>query len=128
VQGYGFQQPQFKAGNNIVVVWPNISSGISYPIDSVVTDVYFIPLNSVLVPFVPQSEFELFPNPATDMLSWNLQDGSLPGRVRIFDTHGRLVHEYRKVRNCSVAALPRGVYFIELEIDSSIVRERFVKM
>lgn len=127
VNQYPFLQPQFKAGNNIVVVWPSINSGITYPIDSLTTDVYYVPLNSVGIPSEEPLGFKIFPNPANDIISWTAADGSIPERVRIYDASGRLAAEINHVGLYAVSSLPEGMYVVVLEYGHRIVRERFVK-
>ena len=127
VVGFNFTQPQFKIGNNIVVVWPLVASGIFYPVDSLITDVFFVPLNSTGIPAVQPPGFALYPNPARDQISWKSQQGEVPGRVRIFDTQGKIVADVENPQSVTLSHLPTGLYFIELRFREATVRERFVK-
>ena len=127
IAGFGFGQSQFKAGNNIVVVWPSINSGITYPVDSLITTVYFVPLNSTGLPAAQVEGFQLYPNPGSDVVAWKTSTGQIPERVRIFDTKGRLVADLKDASSYQVSILPTGVYFIELFYSDATIRERFVK-
>ncbi|HEX5003623.1 MAG TPA: T9SS type A sorting domain-containing protein [Bacteroidia bacterium] len=128
IQGYMFTQPQFKAGNNIVVVWPVVTGGTtSPPIDSLITNVFFVPLNSIQLPASDQAFQPLFPNPANEFISWDVTNGKMPERVRIFDSRGRLIDEKGALSVYSVAYLPAGVYLVELQYENRTVKQKFIK-
>jgi hypothetical protein len=127
VTGFNFTQPQFKIGNNIVVVWPVVASGIFYPIDSLYTEVFFVPLNSTGLPHSNSPETGIYPNPVKDRLFWSAPNGKAPERVRIFDTRGSVVRDLTKPEEIQVSDLPVGLYFIELYWDDYILREKFFK-
>ena len=74
----------------------------------------------------------LFPNPATDQLTVNLETGIRS--MKLIDLNGALIQsvdlgsDTRNEWTLSVVDLKSGVYFIEaIDTEGTIVRERFVK-
>ncbi len=71
--------------------------------------------------------FEVFPNPAIDLIQIKNIGNSSISKIKITDTTGRLVMtEYNK-QQIDVAHLPGGIYFIEVSTDESRSVLKFVK-
>jgi hypothetical protein len=129
VSQYNFDPSQYKAGNNIVVVWPSVN-GMSIPIDTAYKDVFFVPLNSLSSHELQVADFQIYPVPVHDELRLQgLADQDLE-YVRIFDTSGRLCAAFvpGQRRRFDVSFLKAGVYFIEIRTPSSSGCTRFIKM
>lgn len=78
-----------------------------------------------------EKDFALYPNPANDVI--NLHFGQrLEGEstIRIVDFNGRLVSEQlvgevnSKVLTLETALLPAGIYYVEVQNGSELIRER----
>jgi hypothetical protein len=129
VNGYGFTQPQFKAGNNIVVVWPRVI-GTSFPIDTFYTNVYFVPLSSSGGDPVASGEgWIIGPNPVQDELQWISTGNMEVEHVRIFSTTGELVQAARvnSKRRVNISDLSPGLYFFEFTSGKYRSFGKFVK-
>jgi len=92
ISGYSFTQPQYKAGNNIVVVWPRVNGQV-VPIDSFFTDVFFVPLNSLGDGYLDSNDlkFSIFPVPARDLLYFSSNQSQPFEYVRIYSIIGELL-------------------------------------
>ena len=77
------------------------------------------------------SDFEIFPNPANDVLYLNFKmENYQNGNVSLFDLNGKLVQQ--SVLNYSnnklnINDLQKGIYFIEVEVEGQILRKRILK-
>jgi hypothetical protein len=122
-----FTQPQFKIGNNIVVVWP-VVNGMVVPVDSFQTVVYFVPLSSLAPGEVASDGMSLYPMPASDYLQLGFNHLLIPEHVRIWTLSGQLVKELpRNTRIIPISYLSQGMYFLEVSFGNSIIRKRFIK-
>lgn len=77
-------------------------------------------------------ETNLFPNPATEVITVSLNNNHEAVAVSIFDVSGRLVKEERTLKagkniTVSVAGLAPGVYILHLKSNQRLVKYRFVK-
>lgn len=76
-----------------------------------------------------QIDFELYPNPTTDLLHINAQNTI--EEVRILSPNGQVVYSElisnQSTFTIDVGAFPKGVYIIELISDDAISFDRFVK-
>ncbi|HMT28331.1 MAG TPA: T9SS type A sorting domain-containing protein [Bacteroidia bacterium] len=128
ISGYTFNQPQFKMGNNIVVVWPSIN-GLSIPVDTFYADVYFVPLSSLGNNDLNYNTISLFPNPAQQFLQLNLNPNDKVGYVRIFDLNGKTIIDLTSNLNhpIDISQLCRGTYLFETEINGRVLRRKFIR-
>ncbi len=128
VTPFNFQPPLFKAGNNIVVVWP-VVNGIAVPVDSFVTNVFFIPLNSVGGGELTDNLFNLHPNPVNDQLQLYVRDPELVEYVRIYAFTGQMVSNiaFQKSGFINVSHLSRGIYILEVNLNGKMIRRKFLK-
>jgi len=128
VTQYSFNQPQFKMGNNIVVVWP-VVSGLVVPIDSLITNVYFIPLSSLGSIDLTEPAFKIYPVPAKETLHLKLNTELKVEYVRIYTMEGRIVYIRKNFTDdfIDISNLSNGVYVLETEIDGKLDRIRFVR-
>ena len=128
VTQYNFTQPQYKMGNNIVVVWP-VVNGLVVPIDSFITDVYFVPLNSLVNNELTDPAFQIYPIPASDFLEMEMENYNQVEYVRIFSPTGQLVKEFQTEnrQRIDISFLRNGMYICEVKMDGMIVRRKFIK-
>lgn len=129
ISQYFFSQPFYKAGNNIVVVWPRLTGGLSLPADTFYAAVYFVP-NSTLAPESPNSSWiSLFPNPATDRIHLGKDLDEPFEYVRIWCLTGEQVIEIRRPvsTEVNIGSLPAGTYMAEAVTRRQIYRGIFVK-
>lgn len=127
VPGYDFTQPQFKIGNNIVVVWP-VVNGMSIPIDSSYYNVHFIPLNSTGGVDLTEPSFRIFPVPAKNLLFFESK-GNVVEDVRIWNVNGQLISLSSAGKNNAIDITPLapGIYVIDLLIDGNRVMRKFIR-
>lgn len=125
---YNFTQPFFKAGNNIVVVWPVLSPAQSVMVDSLIKDVFFVPLNSLENNTLTKNEIAIFPVPATTFLQIYSPVTKVE-YVRIYNTYGQIILDKSRVFNSTldIRFLEPGVYFLEAWSDGKRSAIRFVK-
>ena len=73
--------------------------------------------------------FNIYPNPATDILSIELNDASSTYQIEVFDILGKKVisSEIQKVGNINVSALAPGTYVIKINSENKTNVVRFVK-
>ncbi len=128
IVGYNFTQPQYKIGNNIVVVWP-VVNGLVIPIDTFYADVFFIPLSSLSDKDLEINKIALFPVPSNSNIQLSLKPNDEVEYVRIFSTEGRMVYENREWLNQSIDIrnLPCGTYLLEALINGKKGRARFIR-
>lgn len=62
------------------------------------------------------------PNPATDKIFIEVPSHIKYYSVRIFTMEGRLIQAYAQPASISVTALPRGLYFMELQTEEGITK------
>ncbi len=129
VTGYGFTQPQYKIGNNIVVVWPRVTGAPALLVDSFYTDVHFVPLSGMADDTGHESGIMVLPNPVKDELGYLTGDNGKPECVRIRTVTGSLVYEQKQPDKQKIPTgfLKPGVYFLELTFGGRNHVIRFVK-
>jgi hypothetical protein len=70
-------------------------------------------------------DFELFPNPTTDLVHIN---GLSPNKIQVIDTYGRLVKTITKqTQQFSIAELPNGLYSLQIEVEEGTIIRKIVK-
>lgn len=129
ISQYFFSQPFYKAGNNIVVVWPRLTGGMSLPADTFYAAVYFVP-NSGLAPDDANSSWiNLFPNPAADRIHFGIDINEDFEYVRIWSLTGNLVLEVRQPQSAElfIGSLSSGTYLAEAVTRRRVYRGIFVK-
>ncbi len=79
---------------------------------------------------IDQSEFEIFPNPATNLLNLKLTGGNIGGLLSIFNTVGEKVYQ-KIVNSCNaqidLSNLPGGAYFVIYLKDSHTYSSMVIK-
>lgn len=130
IQTYNFDSQTYKAGNNIVVVWPVIQSSPALPIDSFYTQVYFVPLASLNAPEVDAIKFAMYPNPATSELKIEAFSYEPLEYVRILMPDGREVIRYLSLGDgiIDIRRLDPGIYFLEASSKNRRGIKRFIKV
>lgn len=125
---FDFTQPQFKVGNNIVVVWPGVN-GVAIPIDSFITNVFFVPLNSLPGNYLKEETFKIYPVPARNILHINSPNLNTVEYVRIINLSGQPVCLFPTPGNgpIDISFLKPGIYFVEIISEFQSTRMKFVK-
>lgn len=129
ISQYFFSQPFYKAGNNIVVVWPRLTGGASLPADTFYAAVYFVP-NSGLAPDDANSSWiNLFPNPTSDRIHFSIDINEDFEYVRIWSLTGNRVLEVRRPQSAElfIGSLSSGTYLAEAVTRRRVYRGIFVK-
>lgn len=113
--GFQFDPGVFRAGSNIVVVWP-VANGLLNP-DTLIDQVFYVTTSRTNSIVNDVETFDAYPNPAASFLNIKLPYKSIPESVRIFDVFGRVLIEERMVSNSKldISVLARGSYFILVE-------------
>lgn len=130
IQAYNFDTQTYKAGNNIVVVWPVVQSAPAFPIDTFFTQVYFVPLASLNAPEVESIKFALYPNPATSKLKIVGAAEEPLEYVRILMPDGRQVTQILPFGDgiIDIRRLNPGIYFLEATSKNRSGMKRFIKV
>lgn len=124
---FQFSALNYKAGGNIVVVWPRLGNDPLTTFDSITVNIYFVPFQASLAPEGINSVQGIILNPDMHTVQFKTNGGYMPERVRIFDVSGRIC--FRSVQVSGAVYLPqisKGVYFIEWKNpDGSYSRLKF---
>lgn len=74
-----------------------------------------------------KKKIKVFPNPANDYLK--IQSHELIKHVKIVDLNGEIVQTHTDIANgyIDISSLPKGTYFIKIQIDDKEITEKFVK-
>ena len=74
-------------------------------------------------------EFKLYPNPAQEMLFFDLPIAFLPTDIAIYDLTGKLIRsfKYEQKNNIKVSDLTPGMYFIKFTSSDRTINLNFVK-
>ena len=89
-------------------------------------------LNDVLsVEDVQLASLDLFPNPASEIVTLNNPQGVLLDRIAIYDITGRLVEEINPTQTgeaqaIDINALTNGLYMVVLSANTSTITKRLV--
>ncbi|HNR19036.1 MAG TPA: T9SS type A sorting domain-containing protein [Bacteroidia bacterium] len=110
--GFQFDPGTFRAGSNIVVVWP-VANGVLQT-DSLFDNVFYVRTSSVTPVLTGIESFDAYPNPANKFLGFILPSKSIAESVRISDMYGRIVYEHDRLfqKHIDVSTLKQGYYFV----------------
>ncbi|MFY0644096.1 MAG: T9SS type A sorting domain-containing protein [Bacteroidia bacterium] len=72
-----------------------------------------------------ETNFELYPNPATHVL--NIQVDDMPERIQVVSLSGASVIEISGLNQIDVSGLQSGIYFVQLVYANHIETKKFVK-
>lgn len=130
IQTYNFDTQTYKAGNNIVVVWPVVQGAPAFPVDTFFTQVYFVPLASLNAPEVEAIKFAMYPNPATSELKIVPAAEEPLEYVRILMPDGRQVTQLLPLGDgfIDIRRLNPGIYFLEASSKNKRGIKRFIKI
>lgn len=124
-QGFVFTSQFFRPGNDIVVVWPYAIQS-NAQMDTLITAMYFIPVNTV-------GEYVLepgnaWPNPFHNKIQIGLLEGEKLEQVRICDASGRIVFIQDNPDNSiDLSELREGIYFLQSQTSRRSFFVRLVK-
>jgi hypothetical protein len=124
INNYIFDPSAFKAGENIVVVWPvaNVND-----VDSLYTPTYFVHTADIKDP-LSLSELSIYPNPAQEYIIIKNTSGLDLEQVRIYIMDGRLAGIYEQGSGIlDIRHLPEGVYHIYFYHKKGISVRRFIR-
>jgi photosystem II stability/assembly factor-like uncharacterized protein len=134
--------------------WTDIGEGLPFPLGinayTVCEDYLFIgtngsgvwkrPLSEVIPGYVnkyadtpatdlTQNDFKVYPNPANNLLYFKTTS-SEETDIKIFNSIGSLVIETKQALNCGldISSLPVGVYVAEINVNNTLVKQKWVKM
>lgn len=124
VNNYVFDPSAFKAGENIVVVWPVANVG---DVDSLYIATYFVHTADIKDP-LSLSELSFYPNPAHEYIVIKNKSGLDLEQVRIYTIDGRLAGIYEPVsKTLDIRHLPEGVYHIYFYHKKGISVRRLIR-
>lgn len=124
---YQFSALNYKAGGNIVVVWPRLGTDPLTTFDSITVNIYFVPFQASLTPAIENSVQGILLNPAMNSIHFKTTGGFKPERVRIYDTSGRICFQSKRAMDeIYLPQLSNGIYLIEWKnADGSYSRLKF---
>lgn len=131
-------------GNSDIFTFDNVSNGQSFyiPLDYEIETAEFDPerwlcATSEMVvgteqQILPENKISLFPNPVTDKVVINLEDGTLQiEKIKVFDQSGKLVMESNEIQSqketLQVTSLTAGNYAIEVTTNAGIGILKMIK-
>lgn len=124
-----FSTPQLKLGNNVVVVWPSVSSstGSSINTDSTYFATYFVGISGI--ENVSNTNTLIYPNPFSESITI-LKENDTRMQLFIFDETGRLVYQNPvDKKSYDLSFLKQGLYFVELRKANTVVaHKKLVKL
>ncbi|MFN8282424.1 MAG: DUF1501 domain-containing protein [Chitinophagales bacterium] len=83
--------------------------------------------------FGDKSTLAIFPNPATDKITVQVQSNTTSGFTQVYDAFGNLQFEKQLSQDniqtqIDIASLPKGNYFIRVQSGTNIITQHFVKL
>lgn len=110
--GFQFDPNTFRAGSNIVVVWP-VANGVVQN-DTLYDNVFYVRTSSITPVLTGIESFDAFPNPVNKFLGFLLPYKFVAESVRILDTYGRIVYESERLyqKRIDISALKQGYYYV----------------
>ncbi len=72
-------------------------------------------------------EFNIYPNPTTDLITVNVQNNEIINEIIITDVNGRIVMTSTFEKEISVASLENGQYFLNINTTEGISTRSFIK-
>ena len=72
-------------------------------------------------------EFNIYPNPTTDLITINVQNNEIINEIIITDVNGRIVMTSTFEKEISVASLENGHYFLNINTTEGISTRSFIK-
>lgn len=70
--------------------------------------------------------FEIYPNPATDVINISGDENSIIKKVQLIDMLGKIVKEYSGAGHISLAGLTDGIYFVKIYAGYSIYTQKLI--
>ncbi len=80
--------------------------------------------NNLSVVDETNTDFQVYPNPATDFI--NIKTSKNFDRIKIFDLSGKVIKETTSFR-IDVQSLPKGTYILNVHAQSNIISRKFIK-
>ncbi len=117
----------YPQGNADTAVFQYEIFALSNPSQKDTATVYFYVPWGAGVSEPGKAALKLFPNPATDILNFTTASA---GNCQVLDINGRsLITTYAEAghNKLNIAAIPAGVYFIQVNTADGILRKEFVK-
>lgn len=131
ISNYAFTQATYRAGNNIVVVWPRLGNNPATTYDSLqLGTIYFVLLSSVNIISAQNDPTLFFPNPVVSEIIINKNGIKSIEYVRILNDIGQQILYRRTFEDhLDVRFLSKGFYFIEIrERNGTVSRRKFLKL
>ena len=76
----------------------------------------------------PEKQWTIFPNPASERLFVQWPSGSRMDGLELRNAYGQVViRKAEPVQELNLSELPAGVYFVEVNVEGSILMRKFVK-
>ena len=114
----GFLDPAVNGDGPAFGLWVALATG---------GDLIPLPTAFVGIENEESIEFQLFPNPATEMVQINTTDNEAIEQVIITDINGRIVKTSSFVPQVNVSDLEQGMYLITIRTNSGATTKTFVK-
>lgn len=114
----GFLDPAVNGDGPAFGLWVALATG---------GDLIPLPTAFVGIENEESIEFQLFPNPATEMVQINTTDNEAIEQVIITDINGRIVKTSSFVPQVNISDLEQGMYLITIRTNSGATTKTFVK-
>jgi hypothetical protein len=76
---------------------------------------------------VLQSQISLYPNPVSDILKIENNNGFLIKSIKLYNSLGQLVLEKNEGNQIDVSGLANALYLVEIETDKGVVTKKIMK-
>jgi len=114
----GFLDPTVNGEGPAFGLWVALASG---------GELIPLPTAYLGVNELSELEFNIYPNPTTDLITINVQNNEIINEIIITDMNGRVVLTSTFAKEISVAELENGQYFLNINTTEGISTRSFIK-
>ncbi len=114
----GFLDPSVNGDGPAFGLWVALADG---------GDLIPLPTAYLSVNELTELEFNIYPNPTTELITINVQNNEIINEIIITDVNGRIVMTSTFAKEISVANLENGHYFLNINTTEGISTRSFIK-
>ncbi|MPT36662.1 MAG: T9SS type A sorting domain-containing protein, partial [Flavobacterium sp.] len=103
-----------------------IITGQNSPLGTL-TKLYINQTNMLSVADPKTQIVNVYPNPAQHTINIQVPDGTMVGKIEVYDSRGKLVVQQQSGQTLSVEKLPTALYMAVIYTDKGILRQKIAK-